>query len=408
MSHKDVQLLLPWYVNGTLKEDQKNAVEAELATCHECAAEVDALKALQGAVIDTNEAFPEPSPFLLSRALSRVEEVERDKEAERVFLRGWWRRQVPVAASILLAVPLVFVAAFAAVIVAKSVQTATPVAETQVGQPMSISLDRAKVASETVATAREASTAYSASNLQAQTAGAVAPAPAAKPVQVMKHGDVSLLVADVEPAIQSLYRIASRAGGDVAKLQDQTPDQPGSRHTAAIELRVPATRFDSSMEAVAGVGRVVTRSSQAEDVTDQIVDMQARLRNLRHTEADLLRIMDRSGKIADVLDVETQLSSVREQIEQLDAQLKSTQARVAYSTIDVSLADEAAASTTEPSFGSRVAGAWKLAVASVKNFSFRIVAAALWLVAFGPYLLIAVLLAIAAWVTIRRRLRATA
>jgi hypothetical protein len=403
MSHKDVYALLPWYVNGTLETDQRQAVETELATCRQCAAEVQELKSMQNAVVDVNERFPEPSPFLLSRALSRVEEFEREKEVERQFLRGWWRRQLPVVASILLAVPLVFVAAFAAVIAARSFNAAVPEATPAPGgQPITVSFDNTKVAAAGRLMEKPAPPVA----LQTQTNGAIAPLTGRS--QVMKRGDISLFVVDVEPAIHSLYRIASVQGGDIAKLQDQTPNRPGERHTAQIEMRVPAKRFDTAMDAVAGVGRVTTRNAAAEDVSDQLIDLQARLRNLRHTESDLLHIMDRSGKIGEVLDVENQLSSVREQIEQLDAQLKSTQIRVAYSTVDVALSDEVAAAKVEPSFGSRVGDIWKTALAAVKDFSVILVGMLLWLVAFGPYIIIAALIATVAWFTIRRRLQTPA
>ena len=94
-------------------------------------------------------------------------------------------------------------------------------------------------------------------------------------------------------------------------------------------------------------------------MSDQIVDAQARLRNLRHTEADMLRILDRSGKIPDVLDVTQQIAQVREQIEQLDAQLQSMQHRVAYSTISISVEDEKPVATAEPSLGTQLGDSWR-------------------------------------------------
>jgi hypothetical protein len=87
---------------------------------------------------------------------------------------------------------------------------------------------------------------------------------------------------------------------------------------ADMSIRVPAGRFDAALAAVAQIGKVRDRSVSAQDLTGEITDSSARLRNLRRTEADIRKIMDRSGTIAQVLDAENQLSQVREQIETLE------------------------------------------------------------------------------------------
>lgn len=154
------------------------------------------------------------------------------------------------------------------------------------------------------------------------------------------------------------------------------------------------------MQALGQIGNARSRSINAEDLTTQIVDSTARLRNLRRTESDIQKIMDRSGSIGQILDAENQLSSVREQIETLDADVKSMKNRVLYSTISVSLVAEASTAPSEPSATAQLVSAWREARHAVAQFTVGIAATVVWIAAFVPYLLLA---ALGLWI-LRRRL----
>jgi hypothetical protein len=209
--------------------------------------------------------------------------------------------------------------------------------------------------------------------------------PAGQRPQLIRTGTINLIVPDVEHALAQLNMLAQVQFGDVISLNDETPSQPGVRHTADVQLAVPADRFEQTMEALGKLGAVQSRTIGAENVSDQIVDARARLRNLRRTEADMLRILDRAGKIPDVLEVTQQIAQVREQIEQLDGQLQSLEHRVAYSTITIGIEDEKPVATAEPSMGTQINDAWKAAVLKVRNYTLGVVSVLLVLVAFAPY-----------------------
>ena len=144
-------------------------------------------------------------------------------------------------------------------------------------------------------------------------------------VNLARTGAIGLIVPDVSSALAKIERLTQEQFGAVTALQDDAPSTPGEKHTAQATVSVPDDRFARTLDALATLGGVTSRSVTTEDLTDSIVDNAARLRNLRHEEADLLRIMDRSGKIEDVLDVEQQLASTRQSIEELDAQGKAMQ-----------------------------------------------------------------------------------
>jgi hypothetical protein len=169
-----------------------------------------------------------------------------------------------------------------------------------------------------------------------------------------------------------------------------------------MQVRIPAARFDDTMNAAATIGKVRERSVGAEDLTGDITDSSARLRNLRRTEADIRKIMDRSGTVGQVLDAENQLSQVREQIETLESDLKSMHGQVIYSTIDVSFEAEAAPAPVEPKAASQLATAWHAAVHALSQLTVGLIAALVWLLVFIPYLLLAFAVAYVLYTRLRK------
>lgn len=245
---------------------------------------------------------------------------------------------------------------------------------------------------------------------EASVAGASQPVPALKPLetrrtssQLIRTANISVQVEDVSKALQAASLITVDQIGDVINLNDDTPESPSDAHSATMEIRVPVDHFDRTLNALGKLGKVKARSVSAQDASDQIIDMSARLRNLRRTERDMLAIMDRSGTIDQVLQVTQQLSSVREQIEQLDAQLQSTKYQVAYSTIDITLSSPAVLAA--PTSMKLLSDAWLAAVASLRNFTISLLSLGLWLVAFSPYI---AAVALVAALALRRRRRGLA
>ena len=101
-------------------------------------------------------------------------------------------------------------------------------------------------------------------------------------------------------------------------------------------------QLDVSLERIAKLGTITNQKVKAEDVTNQLVDIDARLKNLRQEEATISKIMDRTGSIKDVLSVSQELSRVRSEIETIDATQKSLRGQVAYSTINLELEESVA------------------------------------------------------------------
>jgi len=234
---------------------------------------------------------------------------------------------------------------------------------------------------------------------QAGATEAAAGVPQAAP-KLVKTAQVTLTVDSVKQSIAKVTAIARQQQGDLLGLQDQIPPDQGIRHTASLQLRVPSAKLDATLNALTALGTVQQQAITAEDVSTQLVDFQARLRNLRNTEAMLLKIMTRSGGISDVLKVSQELSNVRSQIEQIDAQFTDLSNRVAYSVVNISLEESIASIPPQPPLASELQESWEQASHAVGQFTVGLMKLGIWLVAYSPYWLF---LAIAATVFLQRR-----
>lgn len=219
-------------------------------------------------------------------------------------------------------------------------------------------------------------------------------------VALARIGTVTMYVGDVNRAVDRVSAIARGAGGDVLSMQVGSTGSAPSQPDADVNVRMPATRFDDVMSALASVGTISRRSVTAQDVSSDITDSSARLRNLRRTETDILRIMNRSGNVDQVMSAESQLSTVREQIETLEAQLNDLHTRVVYATIDVTIVAESSVPQAQPSAGAQISTAFASAVHAAAQTAVGIVTGIVWLAAFLPY---AAVLAACVYLMLRRR-----
>lgn len=220
---------------------------------------------------------------------------------------------------------------------------------------------------------------------QSSAAKVVAPGVAQTQPQLVKTAEMSLTVASVATGIQRVTAIARQQQGDIVGLQDQAPTDPRQNHTALIQVRVPQRNLEPTLKALGELGSVERQTLAAQDVSNQLVDFQARLKNLRNTEATLLRIMNRSGSVGDVLKVAQELSTVRNEIEQIDAQVKNLQNQVAYSTVTVSLSEAIASLPPQQPLAVQMSDTWQQAGHSMAGFTVGVLKLLLWLLVYSPY-----------------------
>ncbi|WP_251343491.1 DUF4349 domain-containing protein [Haloplanus halophilus] len=157
---------------------------------------------------------------------------------------------------------------------------------------------------------------------------------------IIRTGQVRLRVDDFETSRSNLTALVEARGGYVSESSRRVNDRDdASWTTGRVVLRVPAENFSATMTAVEAEGRVLESQTSTQDVTDQVVDLQARLENLRAERERLRTLYQRANDTEAVLAVEERLSEVQTEIERTEAQLQSLQRRVAYSTITVEMSE---------------------------------------------------------------------
>lgn len=154
----------------------------------------------------------------------------------------------------------------------------------------------------------------------------------------IRRGSATLRVDGYDATRSNLTALVERRGGYLSDATQRVHrDGNDTWTTGKLVLRVPAENFSATFGAVKREGDVVDASVETVDVTDRVVDLQARLRNLR-AERDRLRTLYREANDTEaVLKVQERLSSVQSTIERLEAKLRSLRQRVNYATITVEL-----------------------------------------------------------------------
>jgi hypothetical protein len=155
---------------------------------------------------------------------------------------------------------------------------------------------------------------------------------------IVKNADIELMVSDSKPILARITQLAADDGGYV--LNSQTSDV-GGQQAGSVEIAVPAAQFENALNQLRDQGlKVLKESTSGQDVSAEYTDLQSRLDNLEATAARVRSFLDASKTVSDSLAVNSQLSDLEGQIEQIKGQMKYDEGRAAFSTISVTLTPE--------------------------------------------------------------------
>lgn len=160
--------------------------------------------------------------------------------------------------------------------------------------------------------------------------------------KIIRDADIHLEVAAPAEGQRKLGTIAEAHGGFVvtseARLQDNHSGDSQPAEIVTVQLRVPSTHFEAALAEIRALGsRVRSVKQTGKDVTEEFIDLEARLRTQRALEAQFLEIMKRAQKVSDALEVQTQLAAVRTEIERVEGRRRFLENQAALSTINVTL-----------------------------------------------------------------------
>jgi len=383
------------WVDGQSGNDDANAVQAHVASCAACSELAASVRATSAAMQHWRiEAAP---ASLVPQVAPQVTKQPR---------HAWWQWAAPAAAALILAAVFMWPGLRSPTEKAESFEvalrgtTAGAIVESDRDESVMAPSAGPIPAPEGVAQLR---------TLRRQTVAQSAPRPtvpqsAARAAMVVRTATLQLVVADVERTRALLDQIVKEGGGFVSQME--TSGSRGEARWLTITLRVPETRLTDVLTGLKKLGTVRTESQGGEDVTSQATDLDARLSNARETEKRLVAVLQqRTGKVADVLEVEREIARVRESIELMTSEREHLKDRVSYATISLHVTEEVKASLDlgTPSLSGRFRNALVEGTTAAMS---ALLATMLFLIRVAPSALLAVIIlawpATVAW----RRLRA--
>ncbi|MDQ1015482.1 DUF4349 domain-containing protein [Streptomyces afghaniensis] len=199
--------------------------------------------------------------------------------------------------------------------------------------------------------------------------GARATAPRKLPTShIIRTASLTVQVKDVPKALDQARTGTENAGGYVGN-ETTTRDAEGHERTRVV-LRVPVEKYDEVLTELEGAGKLLDRSAKAEDVTDQVVDVESRIKSQRASVARIRELMDQATKLSDVVTLEGELSTRQADLEALLARQESLKDRTSLATITLSLSEtpvkKKEAKDDDPGFVDALAGGWNAFVTMLR------------------------------------------
>lgn len=179
--------------------------------------------------------------------------------------------------------------------------------------------------------------------------------------KILRNAELTLEVSDPGAAQRQITSIAEGLGGFVISSeskQRQTEDSRRQELELHVVVRVPSGQFISTLEKIRAQGnRVIEEKTTGQDVTEEFIDLEARLKTQKALELQFLEIMKQAKKVTDALEVQRQIADVRTEIEKLEGRKRFLENRASLSTITVNLQTPAAIAVSTSGFGRNVRGA---------------------------------------------------
>lgn len=201
---------------------------------------------------------------------------------------------------------------------------------------------------------------------------------------IIKTGALSVVVKDVPASIKSIIALAEKSGGFVVESNTY---KSGNAPYGVVTIRIPSKIFDEGVGDIKALGEVVSENIQGTDVTEEYVDLDSQLKNLRAAEEQFLAIMKQATKISDILAVQNELTNVRARIEGIEGRMKYLKQSSEMSSLTINLStDPSVLPVVENENGEK----WrpivviKDALRSLVELGKELVNGLIWIVIFAP------------------------
>ncbi len=188
--------------------------------------------------------------------------------------------------------------------------------------------------------------------------------------KIIRNGELGIEADKPEEIQDRVGSIAQSKGGFVVASQQRSSDpRAGFRDIVEMSVRVPAEKFaDTLSEIKAGPGRILGETITGEDVTEEFIDIDARLRAKKALEQQFMEIMKRANTVDDALSVQSQLADVRSEIEKIEGRRRFIENQASLSTITIRIQAPTVFAAETAGFGDRLSDSFGRGFEVALNF----------------------------------------
>lgn len=357
MNCKSVEENLSAYLDNVLSQEEMMEIKSHLDSCTICREEYDALEKTVFMLSSLDEVIP-PASFRRELRKKLEKEIEKRPSSWRALIpklpfniRNLRRSQLlPVAAALVLMVVLIpplldstrMDSAKSSMPMEQSADMAAPNNYTLSGRANKAALDASFESKEKAGQRPELAApdnmkiASTSLNEREGSNGVMAVQPAEMERKIIKNADVNIQVDDYDVTVEALKNKVISEGGYVAN-ESVSGTGPQGIINGNLQVRLPALRFEAFLSGMEGMGKVTGRNIYTQDVTEEYVDVESRLKALRTKEERLLSILSKSGTLNDILAVENELANTRVELESLQGKLRFLNNRTEFSSINIGI-----------------------------------------------------------------------
>lgn len=205
--------------------------------------------------------------------------------------------------------------------------------------------------------------------------------------KVIKTGYISIEAKDIPGILKSVLGVVNTYGGKVISESDSGE---GSDRRVRMDIKVSEEDYlDAYNDLKALDGKLIYSSSSQQDVTEEYVDLLARLKNLESAEKQLTEILKTAESVEDTLAVYTELTSIRGQIESLEGRIKYLNNQTDFSTISLNISQSSTGISIDEEKWEPL-GILKTAGSALVGFIIILANLLIWIVVFSPIVLVPV------------------
>ena len=185
--------------------------------------------------------------------------------------------------------------------------------------------------------------------------------------KIIYTASMEVVVEQFDGVESKLNELVKKYGGFVASAN--LGRMSGERRSGSWTIRIPVKNYQEFLSATGDIGVPASRNEKASDVTEEFVDIEARIKNKKRLEARVLELLDRpEDKIQHVIEVEKELARVREEIERMEGRMRYLADKTSLTTITITIREERDYVPEQaPTFTSRIGNAWSASLIQCKR-----------------------------------------